>query len=479
MDRENVEDEGGAQCKDRNDLGMVGGAPEVRQTVAIVAASTSQAALAPLLPCGGRQRADYISGYGVPDRRGRRFTEWRNVFKLLGSAFLNWTRGSSFTGPLGSVWCLQIMRSAYRFRSHNLASLSVWHGGSSELVAEHMRAMYDRLKDASKKKENLKGASKEKENLKEELKPVAMKDYSYLVYGETKQGFKLKKPSGKDGKDIPLAFALSRLLRCRLENVSLQRCIFGINRELIKNIIGGKIGTSDALRIMELQLAFVHDYFNTRYPMVFWCGLPSLFFSLVPSVLTIGALSFLDVDIRKVYKPPNGELANLVKGFNVDMIITWVFISLMIVKEIWEILTYLLSDWTTLIMGCEYVQRKCKRTKESIDSWVDCVLLYFSRTKISGRRWHGFIDQYVFVQSDDDRPRFWNLIHNLTTGIIPKKDDGAKLSSAIKVPDYVREAVLGKLTKMMEEEQGLQSAQSLKKRLQSAQGHQGIVQQQP
>jgi hypothetical protein len=443
-----------------------------------------------------RYSADYISGYGVPDRRGRRFTEWRNVFKLLGSAFLNWTRGSSFTGPLWMVWCLQIMRSAYRFRSHNLASLSVWHGGSSELVAEHMRAMYDHS------------------NLKKELNPVTMQGYNYLVYGETKQGFKLKKPQyalstditprrsrktrqakwwhnispmsqqktsplitldkiwdcpidqtlnqGKDGKDITLAFALSRLLRCRLEDVTLQGCIFDINRELVKNIIGGKIGTSDALRIMELQLAFVHDYFNTRYPMVFWCGLPSLFFSLIPSVLTIGALSFLAVDIRKVYKPPNGELANLVNGFNVDMIITWVFISLMIVKEIWEMLTYLLSDWTSLITGCEYVQRKYKRTKESIDSWVDCILLYFSRTKISGRRWHGHIDQYVFVQSYNDRPRFWNIIHNLTTGIIPKKDDGAKLSSAIKVPDYVREAVLEKLGKMMEEELGCSLPRAIK-----------------
>jgi hypothetical protein len=435
-----------------------------------------------------RYNAHYISGYGVPDSQGRRFTEWRSVFNLLGSALLNWTRGSSFTGPLWSVWCLQIMRSAYRFRSHNLASLSVWLGGSSEFVADHMRSMCD------------------PSNLKKQPNPVTMQGYNYLIYGETKQGFKVMKPryalvtdttprrrrktrqakwcynsssrsqqktsplvtldkiwdcpidqtlnQHKDGKDIPLAFALFRLLLCKLEDVTLQSYIFDINRKLVKNIIGGKIGTSDALRIMELQLAFVHDYFNTRYPMVFWCGLPYLFFSLVPSVLTIGALMFLAVDIRKVYKPPVSELTNLVKGFNVDMIITWVFISLTIVKEIWEMLTYLLSDWTSLIMGCVYVQRKYKRTKQSIDSWVDCLLLYFSKTKISGRRWHGFIGQYVFVQSYDDRPRFWNLIHNLTTGIIPKKDDGAKLSSAIKVPDYVREAVLEKLRKMMDEELG-------------------------
>jgi hypothetical protein len=301
-----------------------------------------------------RYSADYISGYGVPDRRGRRFTEWRNVFKLLGAAFLNSTRGSSFSGPLWLVWGLQIVRSGYRFYSHNLASHAVWHGGSSELVAEHMRAMHERGDQVSSSRGEL-------------FNPVTMEGYRYLVYGETKQkkgGFKLKKPQyalstdqdQQDGtstgtrnrrprkskttpppplitldkvweycpidqqqgnkagkKDLPLAFALSRLLRCRFEDVTLQRCIFDTNRDLVKNIVDGKVGASDALRIIELQLAFVHDYFNTRYPMVFWCGLPSLFFSLLLSVLTMGAVVWLGVDIRKVYKPPSGELANLVK----------------------------------------------------------------------------------------------------------------------------------------------------------------------
>jgi len=185
-------------------------------------------------------------------------------------------------------------------------------------------------------------------------------------------------------KDLPLAFALSRLLRCRFEDVTLQRCIFDTNRDLVKCIIAGKVGASDALRIMELQLAFVHDYFNTRYPMIFWFGLPSLFFSLLLSVLTMGAVVWLAVDIRKVFKPPSGELANLVKGFNVDTIITWLFIGLMIVKEIWEMHTYLRSDWTSLIKACEHVQRKSKteRTKQSRDdTWMYCILLYISRSK--------------------------------------------------------------------------------------------------
>ncbi|CAN6180589.1 unnamed protein product [Urochloa humidicola] len=410
-----------------------------------------------------RYSADYISGYGVPDHRGRRFSEWNNVFKLLGSAFLNWTRGSSLAGSLWFVWCLQIVRSGYRFYSHKRASGTFWHGRSSELVSEHMRSMHDHGDQVS-------SSSRSGGEL---FNTATMEGYRYLVYGETKQqhgGFELKKPQYALSapsplitldkiwkhldvkKDLPLAFALSRLLRCRFEDVTLQRCIFDTNRDLVKSIVAGKVvGASDALRIMELQLAFLHDYFNTRYPMVFCCGLPSLLFSLCLSVLTMGAVVWLAIDIRKVYKPPSGELANLVKGFNVDAIITWSFIMLMIVKEMREMHTYLCSDWASLIKACEHVQ--AKESKD--DTWMCRILLYIIRyNKITDRRWHGHIDQYVFVESYADKPRFWNLIHNLTTGIVPKKDDGAKLSSAVKLPDCVRQAVLEKLSKLTEDGDG-------------------------
>lgn len=437
-----------------------------------------------------RYSADYISGYGVPDSGGRRFIEWRNVLKLLGSAFLNWSRGSRFARPLWLLWALQMLRSWYRFYSHNLASKSVWHGGSSELVSEYMSANYKPSNPDS-----------------EDCDPGTMKGYNYLVCGESKQGMKLRKPQyalhidyanqprktqqtrrryaprenptnsprfaqersplitldkiwrclsrllnnpkGNDGKVLSLAFALSRLLRCRFEDVTLQEYIFCINRQLVKKIINENDGTDDAFSIMELQLALTNDYFNTRYPMVFWCGLLSFFMSLLPSVVTFGVVCWLGVDIRKIYKPPNGELANLVKGFNVDMIITWVFIVLMMIKEIWEIATYLFSDWMRLLLVCKYVQRRDK----SINGCMDHIIIQFFRSKVN-KKWHGLIDQYAFVQSYDDRPRCWNHLHNLTTGLVPKKEDGAKLSSAIKVPDFVKQAVRNKLHIILMEAQG-------------------------
>ncbi|OEL28967.1 hypothetical protein BAE44_0010014 [Dichanthelium oligosanthes] len=442
-----------------------------------------------------RHSVDFISGYGVPDRGGRRFTEWRNVVRLLGSAFLNWTRGSRFAYPLWSLWFLQVGRSWYRLRSHNLASISVWHGRSSELVSAHMCADHN------------------SNNWKpEECDPRTMDGYKYLVYGER---VKLQKPQyvlrindtaaayhlrrepprgrhlsaqedtanskkitrsslitldkiwkcrrhlllsgsdanksedksqGKDLKDLSLAFALSRLLRCRLEDVTLQENIYKINRKLVRTTIIDK-KDAQAFGIMELQLAFINDYFNTRYPMVFWSGVPSLIISLVLSVVTFGVVCWLSVAIRNVYEPPHDELAHVVNGFNVDMIITWVFMSFMMFKEIWEMVIYLVSDWTRLLLVCSYAQWDDERIRNVC---TERVILSFFKSKVIGKRWHGLLDQYVFVQSYDDRPKIWNLFHNITTGMVPKKEDGAKLSSAINIPDCVRSAILEKLRAILE-----------------------------
>jgi hypothetical protein len=80
----------------------------------------------------------FISGYGVADRAGRRFTEYNNVVKLLAGVFLVLSCGTRFAYPLMTVLALQILRSWCRFIAHPLASNSLWHGKSSELVSEYV-----------------------------------------------------------------------------------------------------------------------------------------------------------------------------------------------------------------------------------------------------------------------------------------------------------------------------------------------------
>lgn len=468
-----------------------------------------------------RHSSDFITGYGIPDKHGRRFTEWRNVMKLLGVAFLNKTRGSMFAYPLWSLWGLQILRSYYRLQSRNLAFNSIWHGKSSEVVSEFMRT--------DTKFENFK---------LQDCKADTMEGYRYLVYGETDQHLVFKKPryvlqidanpteirdkakaqkrakkakaraqerakrrsattaqaqreDDQDGvakvnplstgpaksiakafpdslitldkiwlcdgamldrtsthgdkfKDLSLAFSLSRLLRCKLEDVPLHKDITPITKNLVLlRIIQEE--TKRAFGVMELEMSFLNDYFNTRYPMVFWLGLYSVHFSLVMSAATFAVALWLSVDIKRVYKTPSDEVSHVIQGVNIDMIITWVFMFFMVFKEVWEMASYYLSDWARLLLAAAYVRwENCFFRNCCMEKFISS----FCTSKIANRRWHGVLDQFAFFQSYDDSPTAWNFMHILSTGAVPRKEDGTKLIDHITIPECVKDAILVRLRSM-------------------------------
>ncbi|KAJ1256772.1 hypothetical protein BS78_K313700, partial [Paspalum vaginatum] len=366
-----------------------------------------------------RYSTGFISAYGVP--AGRRFMEVRSVTNLVATASLNWKYGSRFQLPVWLLLSLQILRSFYIFISWMLAVNRIWLGWSSELISEYMSVDHDPSKWKL-----------------EECIPETMKGYKYLIYGER---FKIDKPlyamrisndpsvypelrrsslitlekiwerwTGKDIGDLSLAFALSRLLRCRLEDVTLDENIRHIYNRLVMKRIVEEMDCKRAFRIMELQLAFVNDYFNTRYPLIFWFGLWSLFPILLHSATTVCVVCWLSVDN-------------------------------------WEMVVYLLSDWTRLLLVCMYASMEDNPRLRN--GRLERLILSFFRSKVSSKRWHGVLDQYVFVQSYGDKQKFWNLAHKVTTGMVPKKGDGAELSSTIDVPEYVWPQVLEKLLEIM------------------------------
>ncbi|KAF0894916.1 hypothetical protein E2562_004916 [Oryza meyeriana var. granulata] len=168
-----------------------------------------------LVLVGFRHSIDFISGYGIPDHKGRRYREWRMVVK-----------------------------SYYRLQTRYLAFNSVWHGKSSELVSEYMRS----------------------DEFCANFQPKNCDP-------ETMQG---------------------------LEDVELHQEIIPITRKLVMlRII--KEEPKRAFGIMELEMAFVNDYFNTRYPMIFWRGFTSLSCTLILSVATFAVALWLAVDIRRAY----------------------------------------------------------------------------------------------------------------------------------------------------------------------------------
>ncbi|CAL4985254.1 unnamed protein product [Urochloa decumbens] len=419
----------------------------------------------------------YLSGCSILDRE-RRFAEVTTVVQFIGSGVLNGTRPLPFTKPLWSLLAILATRSLYRFLAHTLAIKSVWHARSSEFLPEYLRRQWHRIGEGS---QNSNSGCRTK--------------YPVPVYGESKQKLSIQKPQyilhldindpgslitldkvfdqlpAHDSnrcryEDMFLAFSLSRLVRCKLEDVPLHSDSIGNIQDLVLSKIiryrkvdaesdqtatGSSPACStngedekaagQAFRILELELAFLRDYFYTLYPMVFWRGLSSLCLSLLMSIATIAVTTWLAVRILQVYDVPIEDYFYFWKnGCNFDLFITLAFMLFLVLKEIWEMLTYLVSHWTRLLLVCKYVQSKCwclwsaGLTKRLTGSFFTSEIV---------RPWHGRIRQYDFLQSYTYKPTFWKMAYIATSGMTPQKFDGKKYGNDIKIPECVKEAILG------------------------------------
>nr|ABA94763.1 expressed protein [Oryza sativa Japonica Group] len=253
-----------------------------------------------------RSSINCLSSYGT-------FFELRNSLKLLAVAYLNITHGSKLWHvPFWLFWSLLALNCCYRILARHVASKSLWNGRSSELLQEYM------------------GANGNESNFNpERCNPETMEGYKYFVYGESQKSRMnghslsvkdLRTPITLDkiwqcecdddmllssikrqGKDLSLSFALSRLLRCRLEGAKLHADTVSMTRKLISKRILAEDPENEQLgiRILELDVEFLRDSLHTSYPMVFCSGFLSLSFTILACLVKFLVVLWLYKDISK------------------------------------------------------------------------------------------------------------------------------------------------------------------------------------
>ncbi|KAM3300174.1 hypothetical protein ACQJBY_041286 [Aegilops geniculata] len=394
-----------------------------------------------------RYNACFISAYGIPDTDNSRIAESTKVMALLGVAFLIGTQNSQFKHPIWVLWVMQQVRSIYLMLAYNRAIRSFLHGWSSPLLTAYMSTG---------------------EGVCTKGDPTTMVAYKYLVSGDQKQKVKLQAPGYKfylkvksEGvfitldktwqlpsdphlgicardvqtswtKDLCLSFALYRLLRCRFDDLPLPVKSIKSTRKLMYEIIGKN----------SRDLSLQRDHRAERAFRIAKLELPHL-----------ALIAWLGRDIHKLYKPKEGGTTHIIHGFNVDLIITWIFMGIIVLKESWKVVTYLLSDWTKVMLLCEYTSR----TLKCIPQWLWELLV---RTLCTPRctlvhRWHNKIGQYEFLQSFDHNP--WNIPYWLSLGLVPKEIRGAKLGSPTELPAVLKAAILKSLCSLDLEQNSLKS----------------------
>ncbi|KAF8673379.1 hypothetical protein HU200_048942 [Digitaria exilis] len=252
---------------------------------------------------GYRYTFNTLSRYGT-------YAELRNMLRLLAVAYTNVTHGSSRT-PFWIFWISLALKSLNRILARYQVSESLCHGQSSEFLQEYMDAVTPHRCD-----------------------PETMEGYTYLVYGEAKRNnktgqslynlsslvtldkvWRYDRPillrcinkQRNNMKDLCLAVALSRLLKCRVEGATLHAGSVSTTRKLVyaqiltdaaeecvpaDNADMVLVNNAEkAFGTLGMDLFFLNDYLHTSFPMVFGEGpFLSLTFNLLqPIVRYVGS----------------------------------------------------------------------------------------------------------------------------------------------------------------------------------------------
>ena len=301
----------------------------------------------------------------------------------------------------------------------------------------------------------------------DEVDPVSMKGFKYLVKGEGKEQVKVVPPhnqnqlqlTGKDItidmiwqcegrllsstgdpdgrlKDICLSYALYRLLCRRFAGYPF----FESSQVKTWNFVRyGLLSNEDdherAFRVIEVELAFVYDLFYTKYAAIFsnkgFFQLRSIQFIIV----IVGCVTM--VPILTNYHTPKKELNLLTDGgHNVDVLVTRIVVVAILFMELVQYFVFSFSDWTKVQWLCRYVKKPSWQNNKCIEKIIQIVC---HRKWL--KPWERNLGQYSLLESYNYNPS--RLLYNrCITSFVNNPRNGQTESNRIKLPLEVKKAII-------------------------------------
>uniref|UniRef100_A0A0E0BL90 DUF4220 domain-containing protein n=1 Tax=Oryza glumipatula TaxID=40148 RepID=A0A0E0BL90_9ORYZ len=392
--------------------------------------------------------------------------ELGNVVKLLVVAYMNVTQGTEIGRvPFWIFWSLLVLKCFYRIVTLCRASKTLWHSRSSELLQAYMGPDQPHSNFVDN-------------NTSSSTPNGAMEGCKYLVYGESEPEYSCRINATRDlnidglrnlltldtiykredvwtrSKKVCLAFALSRLLRCKLEGAKLHAGTVSMNRKLlIRNCDEPEL--LDLFNILMWDVGFLRDFLFTNYPMIFSKGFCSLGACLIMAALKFSMALWLSGDFfseaRHLSLDRSGS-THQHKLSATDLKITGVAIYFTALSDGYEMFKYcFLSDWMSLLAvhrwvncGLDYLSLRCRALFHS-------VILSASLSTMLFLRGVEYTEQYVFLESYNSACKCSCLLHLLTVGRVGSstKEDG-KLATSIRTPQQVKTAVLSEAFQVLD-----------------------------
>ncbi|XP_052135316.1 uncharacterized protein LOC127753907 [Oryza glaberrima] len=405
--------------------------------------------------------ADSFSAYSLLDN-----DDWKRFYlkQLIESFWVGWlvvsSGGSDFQYILWVIYSIVILKSGTRVASFKLASRSSMLSKSTKWVADYMS--YEHLRPA--------GDGVQRRDA------VDMQGYHYVVAGEDEQNPRVEPPeyhlryneddraklvtvqdiwncngsllSGGNGgrlKDVCLSMALSKMLNRRFAGfqVLAESNLDKTHDFLFGGLLHGDdsfIYSERAFRVIEVELAFVHDYFYTKYFLIYSSHhlFVTLSFAMVPSC---GWLAYkLFQHFLRV--PEEDELKFLINANhrNYDALFTSVTAIAIALLEGLQVYIYLASAWSKVAMISKYVTTDSWNSSVLVTKSIGCItsLKYF-------RSWEDKLGQYTLLKSFDYKPM--NILYHATFSLVNKTKKGRKEDKRVRLSMDVKKTVIETLKK--------------------------------
>ncbi|KAM3749390.1 hypothetical protein ACB098_05G181000 [Castanea mollissima] len=194
------------------------------------------------------------------------------------------------------------------------------------------------------------------------------KGYKYWVNGEEKEKVEVIPPLYqnhlKTANDICLSCASFRLLCRRFAGYSISESSQWKTWNFVRHGLLSKEGDNErAFRVIEVELAFLYEFFYTNYYALFTTGFP-IFKIMQLFIIIIGCV--IAAPIQKHYHTPNG---------NLNLLTVTIVIVAILFMEVVQFSVVNFSDWAKVQWLCSYVKNPSWQKNKFVEKIIQILKL--------------------------------------------------------------------------------------------------------
>lgn len=403
---------------------------------------------------------DSISAYSLHDN-----DNWKRIYirQLVQFFWVGWIVGEygepKFNIPVWAIYCIAVFTTSTLTESFQLASKSYSLPACTKWVADYMKYEHEQQNSLVPN-------------------PRAMHGYGYVVTGENDivmdrpapdyiKRFrpddpklvtveriwtckaKLLHPQYLESsrlKDICLSMALSKMLNRRFAGFHLAESKLEKTRTFVfQGLLSGEGDDryERAFRVIEVELGFVHDFFYTKYYVLFSshdkrsCAIifPALSFPFCVWLAYLLSERFQTPPDKQTYSSSSSPR-------NYDALVTMIIVLGIAMLQVLQLYFYFASDWCKVYLISNYVKKTAWQNNPKIEKGIAFIV---SRMK-TFHHWQNKVGQYSLLHKFNYRAKYKNALCRLTSGLVEKTKIGRDMET-IDLTNEVKKAVIDSLVR--------------------------------